>query len=211
MQLLVGTTNLGKLAEIREVLKDLPVESIAVSSLRKWPQVVEDGQTFEENAIKKARTFAGFSGCVTLADDSGLVVDALDGAPGVHSARFSGEDANDARNNEKLLQALAAVPQEKRSARFVCVLALCLPPSSGGNKWIFGGECEGWIAFSPKGENGFGYDPLFFYPPLGRTFAELDRESKCRVSHRGKALRSLAQALPSLLNLRASPCPDPAK
>src|ERR1044071_5020952 len=111
MQLLVGTTNLGKLAEIREVLKDLPVESIAVSSLHKWPQVVEDGQTFEENAIKKARTFAGFSGCVTLADDSGLVVDALDGAPGVHSARFSGEDANDARNNEKLLQALAAVPQ----------------------------------------------------------------------------------------------------
>src|SRR2546427_11081955 len=97
-------------------------------SLQKWPYVAEDGETFEENAIKKARTFADFSGYITLADDSGLVVDALDGAPGVHSARFSGEDANDARNNEKLLQALGGVPQQKRRARFVCVLALCLPP-----------------------------------------------------------------------------------
>ena len=204
MKLLVGTTNLGKLAEIREVLKDLPLEPTPLSSLRTWPQVVEDGQTFEENAIKKARIFADFSGHITLADDSGLVVDALDGAPGVHSARFSGEDANDARNNEKLLEALAGVPQEKRSARFVCVLALCLPALSGGNKWIFGGECKGWIALSPQGENGFGYDPLFYYPPLGRTFAELDRETKCQVSHRGKALESLVQALPSLLNLRPS-------
>ena len=205
VKLLVGTTNPGKLAEIREVLRDLPVEPIALSSLQKWPYVAEDGETFEENAIKKARTFADFSGYITLADDSGLVVDALDGAPGVHSARFSGEDANDARNNEKLLQALGGVPQQKRRARFVCVLALCLPPSSGGNTWIFHDECEGWIAFSPRGENGFGYDPLFFYSPLGRTFAELDRETKCGVSHRGKALRRLAQALPSLLDLRTNP------
>jgi len=205
VELLVGTTNSGKLAEIQEVLKNLPVEPIALSSLQKWPDVLEAGKTFEENAVKKARTFADFSGCVTLADDSGLVVDALDGAPGVHSARYSGENTNDARNNEKLLRALADLPQEKRSARFVCVLALCLPASSGGNKWIFREECEGLIALSPRGESGFGYDPLFFYPPLGRTFAELDREAKCRVSHRGKALRKLAEALPALLDLRTNP------
>ena len=200
-ELLVGTTNPGKLAEIKARLGNLPIHIVPLGHLATWPEVAEDGRSFEENALKKARTLANFSGMPTLADDSGLEVDALGGAPGIHSARYSGEDANDARNNEKLLQALAGLPQEKRTARFVCVLALCLPDSRKRREWLFRGECEGWIASSLKGGNGFGYDPLFFYPPFGKTFGEVDRETKGRVSHRGKALRKLAEALPSLLPL----------
>lgn len=199
----MATTNAGKLVEIEAALKDRPIEIVPLSSLSGWSEVVEDRKTFEENALKKARALAEFSGCVTLADDSGIEVDALGGAPGVHSARYSGEEGDDVRNNEKLLHALAGLPQEKRGARFVCVLALCTPGSQGGREWLFRETCEGWIAFKPKGINGFGYDPLFFYPPFGRTFGEVDRETKGKVSHRGKALRKLAQALPSpFLNCR---------
>ena len=205
MELLVATTNPGKLAEIEAVFKNLPVQVIPLSALSGWPKVVEDGKSFKENALKKARTLADFSGYLTMADDSGLEVDALNGAPGIHSARYSGEDADDARNNEKLLQALVHVPQEKRSARFVCVIALCSPILNGKKEWLFYGECEGWIAFEPRGENGFGYDPLFFYPPLGKTFGEIDRETKGGVSHRGKALAKLKQALPSLLHAMTNP------
>ena len=205
MELLVSTTNPGKFAEIKTVLKDLPVEIIALSALGKQPKIVEDGETFEANALKKARTLAEFSGRITLADDSGLEVDALGGAPGVLSARYSGEPSDDNRNNEKLLHDLMGLPQEKRRARFVCVLALCKPRKSGDGEWLFRGECEGWIAFAPRGENGFGYDPLFFYPPLGKTFGELDRETKGRFSHRGKALRKLVEAWPSLFSLGKQP------
>lgn len=201
MELLVATSNAGKLAEIAAVLKDLPVQLLSLSALKNWPEVVEDGKCYEENALKKGRTLADFSGYLTLADDSGLEVDALGGAPGIHSARYSGEDADDARNNEKLLHVLAALPQEKRGARFVCTIALCCPNASGGREWIFRGECKGWITFEPKGENGFGYDPLFFYPPLSKTFGEIDRVTKERYSHRGKALAKLKQELPSLLPL----------
>ncbi|MGH7831050.1 MAG: non-canonical purine NTP pyrophosphatase, partial [Candidatus Binatia bacterium] len=152
-----------------------------------------------------ARTLADFSGYVTLADDSGLEVDALGGAPGILSARYSGEPADDNRNNEKLLHDLAGLPQEKRGARFVCVFALCTPGARARKEWLFRGECAGWIAFSPKGENGFGYDPLFCYPSLSKTFAELDRETKGGVSHRGKAFAKLKEALSSLLSLRKIP------
>ena len=200
----MATTNPGKLVEVEAILKDLPLDIIALNTLGTWPDVVEDGKTFEENARKKARTLADFSGYVTLADDSGLEVDALGGAPGILSARYSGEEGDDVRNNEKLLAALAGLPQEKRGARFVCVLALCSPISSGQREWFFRGECEGWIAFAPRGENGFGYDPLFFYPPFRKTFAEVDRETKGGVSHRGKALKKLTQALPSLFALQTS-------
>ncbi len=205
MELLVATTNSGKLAEVEAAFKNLPVKVIPLSALSGWPKVVEDGKTFKENALKKARTLAEFSGFLTLADDSGLEVDALDGAPGILSARYSGENANDARNNEKLLRVLAGLPQENRRARFVCVIALCSPISNGGKEWLFHGECEGWIAFEPRGENGFGYDPLFFYPPLGKTFAEIDRETKGRLSHRGKALAKLKRALPPLLRAFTNP------
>lgn len=199
MELLVGTTNAGKLGEIEAALKDLPIRIIPLSRLGAFPSVAEDGKTFEENALKKARALADFSGMPTLADDSGLEVDALGGAPGVHSARYSGEDATDVGNNEKLLQNLTGIPRERRTARFVCVLALCLPASRGRRERLFRAECEGWIAFDPKGENGFGYDPIFFYPPFGKTFGEVDRQTKGEVSHRGKALKKLAEALPSLL------------
>ncbi|MBI2360978.1 MAG: XTP/dITP diphosphatase [Deltaproteobacteria bacterium] len=205
MELLVGTTNPGKLAEIRAHLGTLPIHIVPLGKLASWPEVAEDGKSFEENALKKARTLADFTGMPTLADDSGLEVDALGGAPGIHSARYSGEDANDARNNERLLQELAGLPREKRTARFVCVLALCLPDSRQRGDWLFRGECGGWIAFAPRGDNGFGYDPLFFFPPFGKTFGEVDRETKGRVSHRGKALGKFAEALPTLLPLLHRP------
>jgi XTP/dITP diphosphohydrolase len=205
VELLIATTNLGKLAEVEAVLKHFTIEIVSLKDLDGPPTVVEDGKTFEDNALKKARTLAAFSGRVTLADDSGLEVAALGGAPGVHSARYSGQDADDARNNEKLLRALAAVPEEKRGARFVCVLALCVPPTLGVGEWLFRAECAGRIAFAPRGENGFGYDPLFFYPQLNRTFAELDRGTKGEVSHRGRALRKFTEALASLPPFRTNP------
>lgn len=205
MELLIATTNPGKRAEIESILKRYSLRIISLNDLSSYPTVVEDGVTFEENALKKARTLAEFSGRVTLADDSGLEVDALGGAPGIHSARYGGEEAEDIRNNQKLLRALAGVPEEKRTARFVCVLALCAPPALGGGEWLFRGECAGRIAFAPRGENGFGYDPLFFYPPLNRTFAELDREAKSRVSHRGRALKEFTAAVASLPPFQTNP------
>lgn len=201
----MGTTNLGKLGEVQAVLKDLPVRTVSLSDLDIRPRIIEDGKSYEENALKKARTLARLSGCTTVADDSGLEVDALQGAPGVRSARYGGVEGDDVRNNEKLLRALAAVPREDRSARFICVLALCRPSSSGKGGYLFRGECEGWITFEPRGKNGFGYDPLFFYPPLGRTFAEIDRETKCRVSHRGRALEKLRQSMPLFFGLKTNP------
>ena len=205
MELLIATTNPGKRAEIESILKRYSLRIISLNDLSSYPTVVEDGVTFEENALKKARSLAEFSGRVTLADDSGLEVDALGGAPGIHSARYGGEEAEDIRNNQKLLRALAGVPEEKRTARFVCVLALCAPPAFGGGEWLFRGECAGRIAFAPRGENGFGYDPLFWYPPLNRTFAELDREAKSRVSHRGRALKEFTAAVASLPPFQANP------
>ena len=205
MELLIATTNPGKRAEIESILKRYSLRIISLNDLSSYPTVVEDGNTYEENALKKARTLAEFSGRVTLADDSGLEVDALGGAPGIHSARYSGEEANDMRNNQKLLHTLAGVPEEQRTARFVCVLALCAPPALGGGEWLFRGECAGRIAFAPRGENGFGYDPLFFYPPLNRTFAELDRDTKSRVSHRSRALREFTAAVASLPPFQTNP------
>jgi XTP/dITP diphosphohydrolase len=205
VELLVGTTNQGKLDEVQGYLKGLSLKILALQSLEKWPTVVEDGATYEENALKKAKALAEYSGYLTLADDSGLEVDALNGAPGIYSARYSGEEGNDQKNNEKLLNALKDVPEDKRTARFVCALALCAPKSQGPKKWIIRESCEGIIAFSPKGQNGFGYDPVFFYPPFGKTFGEIDRETKATVSHRGKALKKLAQMLPSFIDLGTKP------
>jgi XTP/dITP diphosphohydrolase len=205
VELLIATTNPGKRAEIESILKRYSLRIISLNDLSSYPTVVEDGVTFEENALKKARTLAEFSGRVTLADDSGLEVDALGSAPGIHSARYGGEEADDIRNNQKLLRALAGVPEEQRTARFVCVLALCAPPAFGGGEWLFRGECAGRIAFAPRGENGFGYDPLFWYPPLSLTFAELDREAKSRVSHRGRALKEFTAAVASLPLFQTNP------
>jgi len=204
-ELLVATTNLGKFAEVQAFLKNLPLTILSLKSLGSWPAIVEDGATFEENALKKARALAEYSGVITLADDSGLEVDALNGAPGIYSARYAGEEGNDDKNNEKLLRELQGIAEDKRSARFVCALALCAPESRGIEEWTVRESCEGRIAFELRGPNGFGYDPLFFYPPFGKTFGEIDRATKATVSHRGKALKKLAEMLPSLVDLDAKP------
>ncbi len=202
IELLVATTNAGKFAEVRACLKNLPLMILSLNDLGEWPVVVEDSATFEENALKKARILAEYSSILTLADDSGLEVDALDGAPGIYSARYGGEEGDDDKNNEKLLRELIGVPVEKRTARFVCALALCAPKARGMKDWAVRESCEGRIAFELKGQNGFGYDPLFFYPPFGKTFGEIDRATKATVSHRGKALKKLAEMLPSLVDLK---------
>jgi len=201
LKVLIATTNTGKFAEVKAFLGALPIEILSLSDLGQWPVVLEDGASFEENALKKARTLARFSGLVTLADDSGLEVDALDGAPGIYSARYAGKEGDDRKNNDKLLAAMKDVPADKRGARFVCALALCVPEANGPKEWVFRESCEGRIAFALKGKNGFGYDPLFFYLPFGKTFGEIDRATKATVSHRGKALGKLARALPSLVDL----------
>ena len=198
MQILVATTNTGKLADLECALRELSVELLSLKDLGPCPEILEDGKSFEENALKKARTMAEFSGLVTLADDSGLEVIALGGEPGIRSARYAGTEGNDQKNNNLLLNRLADVEQSNREARFVCVLALCEPLTLGGHHWFFRGECEGRITFAPQGEQGFGYDPLFFYPQLGETFAEMDRQTKDQVSHRGKALSKLKAKLPGL-------------
>lgn len=205
IKLLVATTNPGKFAEVKDFLRQLPLEVLSLSDLATWPKIIEDGATFEENALKKARSLAEYSGYLTLADDSGLEVDALNGAPGIYSARYCGEEGNDKKNNEKLMHELREIPEEKRTGRFVCALALCAPKSHGMKEWTVRDSCEGRISFELKGENGFGYDPLFFYPSLGKTFGEIDRAIKATVSHRGKALKKLAEMLPSLVDLNAKP------
>jgi XTP/dITP diphosphohydrolase len=194
IDLLVATTNTGKLTEIQAFLKHLPVHIVSLKDLQDPPAVAEDGQSFEENALEKARTLAEWSGYYTLADDSGLEVDALNGKPGILSARFSGE-GGDTANNSKLLEELRDVPEEKRTARFVCVLALCAPRYA--QQCTVQGSCEGFIGFAAKGKNGFGYDPLFFFPPLNKTFGEIDQQTKITVSHRGKALQKLVEVLPA--------------
>ena len=205
IELLVATTNPGKFAEVQAFLNELPLRITSLRSLTHPPQVIEDGETFKENALKKARTLAQFSGLPTLADDSGLEVDALNGAPGIYSARYAGADGNDDRNNQKLLRELENVPENRRTARFVCALALCVPRANGVSEWTAQESCEGQIAFGLSGSSGFGYDPLFFYPPFGKSFGQIDREEKARVSHRGKALQRLAETLPSVLHLAAKP------
>ena len=155
IELLVATTNRAKFAEIQSFLKSLPVSLRSLQSLGQWPTVIEDGATFEENALNKARTLARYSGCFALADDSGLEVDALHGAPGIYSARYSGEEGNDDKNNEKLLKELQDIPEPKRTARFVCALALCAPDSLNGKEWLIRKSCEGRIALERKGGQGF--------------------------------------------------------
>ena len=204
-RLLVATTNKGKFAEVKAFLRVAPLEIVGLADLGSFPEVVEDGYSFEENALKKARAHANFSGLLTLADDSGLEVDALGGEPGIYSARYAGEECDDDKNNAKVLRKLANTPDEARSGRFVCVLALCAPAATDFKEWIVRESCEGRISHVLRGSNGFGYDPLFFYPPFNKTFGEVDRETKATVSHRGKALAKLAEILSTLVDLAAKP------
>lgn len=176
----------------------LAAYGIEVLSLHEFPQIgdiKEDGETFKANAIKKATVTADLAGLTALADDSGLEVDYLNGAPGVFSARFAGEERNDFANNKKLLRLLTGVPPEKRTARFQCVIAIARP---GGPVYTVQGTCEGVIAGEPRGEGGFGYDPLFYLPEYGKTFAEIDLALKNRISHRGRALDGARDVLARL-------------
>jgi XTP/dITP diphosphohydrolase len=190
---------------VQAFLANLPLRITSLKNFTNPPEVVENGRTFEENALKKARTLAEYSGLLTLADDSGLEVDALGGEPGIYSARYAGVEGDDERNNQKLLGELTGVGEEQRTARFVCALALCAPQSQGMKEWVVRQTCEGRIAFVPSGSHGFGYDPLFFYPPFGKTLGEIERDVKATVSHRGKALMKLAEVLATLLEVPTKP------
>lgn len=192
-ELVLASGNRGKLAEIRELLAPLGFEIRTQSEFGIEP-AEESGLSFVENAILKARHAARVSGLPALADDSGLEVDALDGAPGIYSARYAGEDGDDAANNRKLLAALAGVPPAQRTARFRCVIAL-LRHAADPMPLIVSGTWEGRILDAPRGENGFGYDPLFLPEGLERTAAELGKAEKNRHSHRGQALAALRREL----------------
>jgi len=185
-KLLLATTNQGKLREYYQLLKGLPFELVSPADEGIDITVDEKKETFEENARLKAVTYSRLSGLLTLADDSGLEVDALGGGPGIISARFAGEQASDKDRIEHLLARLKDVPWGKRTARFRCVIAVATPE---GETELCDGECQGLVAFEPKGENGFGYDPVFYLPEFGKTIAELPLETKNHVSHRGKAAR----------------------
>jgi XTP/dITP diphosphohydrolase len=201
MRLLVATRNPGKVRELREILAAYPrLEIVGLEDLGVPESPDEDAveafETFEENALAKARYYAALTGELTLADDSGICVDALDGAPGVRSRRFAGEEESrgvrqDEANNRLLLRLLAGVPPERRTARYVCAAAL------GGGGWddVFVGTCDGIVIDAPRGGGGFGYDPLFWMPGEGMTFGELAPARKSEVSHRGKAVRAAAEAL----------------
>lgn len=191
-ELLVATGNRGKLREFEALLRGVIPRVYSLADFPEVSAVEEDGVSFAENAVKKARNAALTTGMPTLADDSGLVVEALDGCPGVFSARFAGLDADDGANNAKLLRELGGVPRESRRAAFHCVIALCQPE---GECRTFIGELSGIILDAPRGEGGFGYDPLFLVPEYGRTLAELPLELKNRISHRGRALKELKDYL----------------
>ena len=194
MKLLVASNNPKKFTELNRILTELKTQPIQVPelvSLAHFPEVeevTENGRTFEENAVAKALGYAGQTGCLTLADDSGLVVDALNGAPGVRSARFAGEGKDDVANCEKVLSLLAGIPSNKRSAQFECVVAVALPERILGTAK---GVVRGEILREFRGKNGFGYDPIFYYPPFKQTLAEVSAEKKNKVSHRNLALRSI--------------------
>ena len=186
MKLVLATRNQDKVREISEILKiEDGIELLSLHNYPDAPDVVEDGKTYEENAIKKASTLAEYTGHLTVADDSGLEVDALDGAPGVHSARYAGENASDRDRVVKLLDALQNVPDDRRSGRFICAMAIADPLAQ---VLVVRGVCEGRIIRMPRGTEGFGYDPVFVPVGYGKTFAELGDEIKNQISHRAKAL-----------------------
>ncbi len=195
-EIVIATKNPGKLREIEEALRGMDLKVLSLKDFPSLPPIEEDERTFRGNALKKARIVAHHTGRLTIADDSGLEVDFLGGDPGVHSARFAGEEASDVDNNRKLLQLLEGVSPSQRKASFRCVIAVAGPQ---GRETSVEGECRGIIGDKERGEQGFGYDPLFFLPELGKTLAELPLEEKNRVSHRGKALAALKKVLGDFL------------
>ena len=192
--LVLGTRNEGKIAEFHKLLSGFDIEIMSLKDFGPLPPVIEDGETFEDNAYKKAHATAKATGMPSLADDSGLTVASLGGAPGVRSARYAGENATDEENNRKLLREMEGI--SNREAAFECVLVIAVPR---GPALVYEGRCEGLIGTELRGDQGFGYDPLFCYTPLGKTFAELSLHEKNDISHRGKAMLELKKEFSQVL------------
>ncbi len=200
MQLVLATNNKDKIREIKHLLEDLPVTILTADDFLEFPDPEETGATLEENAILKARAIAEFADLPALADDSGLEVAALDGAPGVFSSRYAGENVTYRDNYLKLIETLKGVPKEKRNARFRCVIAVVW---QDGSVEAVEGAADGYITEDVAGDQGFGYDPVFFFPPLGKRFSEMTLDEKNLVSHRGKALQEARTLIINHLNRRA--------
>jgi XTP/dITP diphosphohydrolase len=192
--LILATTNINKVKEFQEILKDFPIEIRSLADFGPLPEAIEDGETFDDNAYKKAIHTAKILGFPAIADDSGLVVEALNGAPGVYSARYAGENATDKENVDKLLKDMQGI--KNRRAAFHCVLSIAVP---SGPALTYEGRCEGTLLEERRGETGFGYDPIFYFEDLGKTFAECTMEEKNKVSHRGKALAEFKAEFPQVL------------
>ena len=191
-KLVFATGNMNKLREIKEILSGMDIEILSMKEAGVDIDIVEDGTTFEENALIKARAVCKASGHLALADDSGLEVDAINKEPGIYSARYMGEDTSYDIKNQNIIDRLEGVPDEKRTARFVCAMAAVFPD---GTEKTFVRTMEGRIGYKIAGENGFGYDPIFYLPEYGKTSAEISPEEKNAISHRGKALRAMAEYL----------------
>ncbi|MCI8341999.1 MAG: XTP/dITP diphosphatase [Firmicutes bacterium] len=192
MKIVFATKNAGKVKEVKQILSDIDTEVLSMSEAGIDIDIVEDGESFEQNAIIKAKAVMEVCGCLSLSDDSGLEIDCLNKKPGVHSARFMGEETPYSIKNEKILEMLREIDEDKRTARFVSVIAAAFPD---GRVVTARGTIEGRIAYEQKGSNGFGYDPIFYYPEFGKTLAEIDTELKNSISHRGKALSEMREIL----------------
>jgi XTP/dITP diphosphohydrolase len=202
LEIIIATRNKGKIREIRRALKALGLKIFSLDDFSGIPGIEEDGKSFTENAWKKARFYAKYFGKSTLADDSGLEVDALRGLPGTYSARYAGNGASDRENNQKLLREMEGIPVSKRGARFKCVMVMV---SYNGREAVAQGSCRGRIGFKEVGKRGFGYDPLFILPQYGKTMAQLTVKEKNRVSHRGKALRRIRKIITKFPVYRQAP------
>ena len=191
-RLVFATGNKDKMKEIREILGSLPVEILSMKEAGIQAEIEEDGKSFEENALIKARAVCRLAGEMVLADDSGLEIDYLNGEPGIYSARYMGEDTSYRIKNQNLMDRLSGVPDEKRTARFVCAIAAAFPD---GREYVVRGTIEGRIGYEERGENGFGYDPIFYLPDRDVSTAQLSREEKNSISHRGNALKKMKELL----------------
>ena len=191
-RLIFATGNEHKMVEIREILGELPVEILSMNDVGIKADIVENGSTFEENALIKAKEVCKLAGEMVLADDSGLEIDYLNGEPGIYSARYMGEDTSYRIKNQNLIDRLEGVPEEKRTARFVCAIAAAFPD---GRSFVVRGTIEGIIGYEERGTNGFGYDPIFYLPERGVSTAEIPPEEKNSISHRGNALRKMKELL----------------
>jgi len=192
LEILIATNNLGKIKEIKDILDSPEIKILTMKDFPHLPKIEEDGKTYQENAFKKASKISEYTGKICLADDSGLEIDYLKGKPGIYSSRWGNSDEE--RIN-KVLRLLESVPKNKKNAKFVCVVVLVFPD---GKIYMVKEECKGSIAFSPKGDYGFGYDPIFLVPEYDKTFAELGDKIKNQISHRGKAMRRMINIINEL-------------